>query len=66
VGTFDTGQVNAFATGMFRNSGLTAALKRLARGSGQHDLRGEFAVIGISGQRVSGLRRLLLPHPPLE
>jgi len=45
---------------------MIAALKRLASSNSQSELPGEFAAFGISGQRVTGFKRLFLSHPPLE
>lgn len=44
---------------------MIAALKRLGAGE-QRDLPQQMAAFGISGSRVSGIRRLFMSHPPLE
>ena len=44
---------------------MIAALKKL-QGDQAEDLPGEFAAFGINGGRPTGLRALLMSHPPLE
>lgn len=42
------------------------ALKRLQGGQKVDDLPGQLAAFGIFGQKSSGLKQLLMSHPPLE
>jgi heat shock protein HtpX len=44
---------------------MISALKKL-RGDQSEDLPGEFAAFGINGGRPTGLRALLMSHPPLD
>jgi heat shock protein HtpX len=44
---------------------MIAALRRL-QGDTVEDLPGEFAAFGINGGRPTGLRALMMSHPPLE
>lgn len=44
---------------------MISALKKL-QGDQAEDLPGEFAAFGINGGRPTGLRALLMSHPPLE
>ena len=44
---------------------MIAALRRL-QGDTTDDLPGEFAAFGISGGRPTGMRALMMSHPPLE
>jgi len=44
---------------------MIAALRRL-QGDATEDLPGEFAAFGINGGRPTGLRALMMSHPPLE
>lgn len=44
---------------------MIAALKRL-QGNVSDDLPGEFAAFGISGGRPTGIKALMMSHPPLE
>jgi heat shock protein HtpX len=45
---------------------MIAALERLAQNHGQSTLPKQVAAFGISGGNGSGLRRLLMSHPPLD
>ena len=44
---------------------MISALKKL-KGDQSEDLPGEFAAFGINGGRPTGLRALLMSHPPLD
>jgi heat shock protein HtpX len=45
---------------------MIAALRRLQKTAEQPHLPEQMAAFGISGARVSGIRKLLMTHPPLE
>ncbi|HVR80684.1 MAG TPA: protease HtpX [Luteimonas sp.] len=45
---------------------MIAALERLAQNHGQSTLPKQVAAFGISGGNGSGLKRLLMSHPPLD
>ncbi len=45
---------------------MIAALKRLKQVQTPHDLPGEMAAFGISGGVGSGIKKLMMTHPPLD
>ncbi|MBT8365493.1 MAG: M48 family metalloprotease [Deltaproteobacteria bacterium] len=69
VGIYSSEDMNAFATGMRKNSSLVAVssglLYRKASINKQH-LPDEMAAFGISGTRKRGLAALFATHPHLE